>query len=145
MNSALSLRLDHYKTENVLDVTSKTIANTLKWNSSHKFLLIQSISSKNKTQLNFRQSTMRHHKYLLSLLPVNKDSEAIHYITSEYSCSLLKPSSGFSGTFSDCTFCPHHGRLARWRACDVAEAKEGLENELWRRWSNRSVGEWTVT
>ena len=30
----------------------------------------------------------------------------------------------------------NHGRLARfikWRACDVEEAKEGLENELWRR------------
>ena len=29
-----------------------------------------------------------------------------------------------------------HGRLARWRkwrACDVGEAKEWLENELWRR------------
>ena len=40
-----------------------------------------------------------------------------------------------------------HGRLARWikwRACDVGEAKEGLENELWRRWSNRRVGEWVV-
>ena len=34
---------------------------------------------------------------------------------------------------------PGHGRLARWikwRACDVGEAKEGLENELWRRWSS---------
>ena len=32
-----------------------------------------------------------------------------------------------------------HGRLARWRkwrACDVGEAKEGLESELWRWWSN---------
>ena len=38
-----------------------------------------------------------------------------------------------------------HGRLARRRACDVGEAKEGLENELWRRWSNGWVGEWTVT
>ena len=40
-----------------------------------------------------------------------------------------------------------HGRLARWikwRTCDVREAKEGLDNELWRRWSNRSVGEWAV-
>ena len=38
-------------------------------------------------------------------------------------------------------------RLARrikWTACD-AEAKEGLENELWRRWSNGRVGEWAVT
>ena len=38
-----------------------------------------------------------------------------------------------------------HGRLARWikwRACDVGEAKEGLENELWGRWSNGRVGEW---
>ena len=35
-----------------------------------------------------------------------------------------------------------HGLLARWikrRACDVGEAKEGLENELWRRWSNARV------
>ena len=37
----------------------------------------------------------------------------------------------------------HHGRLARWRkwrTCDVGEAIEGLENELWRRWSNGRVG-----
>ena len=36
------------------------------------------------------------------------------------------------------------GRLARWikwSACDVGEAKEGLENKLWRRWSNGRVGE----
>ena len=41
-----------------------------------------------------------------------------------------------------------HGRLARWikwRACDVGEAKEELENEMWRRWSNGRVGEWDVT
>ena len=41
-----------------------------------------------------------------------------------------------------------HGRFARWRkwrACDVGEAKEGLENELWRRSSNGRVGEWVVT
>ena len=41
-----------------------------------------------------------------------------------------------------------HGRLARWRkwkSYDVGEAKEGLENELWRRWSNGRVGEWVVT
>ena len=34
----------------------------------------------------------------------------------------------------------NHGRFARWRkwrACDVGEAKEWLENELWLRWSNR--------
>ena len=44
--------------------------------------------------------------------------------------------------------CNTHGRLARWvkrRACDVGEAKEGLENELWRRWNNGRVGEWDVT
>ena len=41
-----------------------------------------------------------------------------------------------------------HGRLARWikwRACNVGEAKEGLENELWRSWSNGRVGEGAVT
>ena len=54
-----------------------------------------------------------------------------------------------------------HGRFARWskwRACDIGEAKEGLENELWRRssdgkvwewavrrWSNGRVGEWAAT
>ena len=41
-----------------------------------------------------------------------------------------------------------HGRLARWikwTASDVGEAKEGLENELWHRWSNGRVGEWAVT
>ena len=27
---------------------------------------------------------------------------------------------------------------------DVGEATEGLENELWRRWSNRRVGEWAM-
>ena len=43
---------------------------------------------------------------------------------------------------------PDYGRLARWikwRACDVGEAKEGLENELWHTWSNGWVGEWAVT
>ena len=33
-------------------------------------------------------------------------------------------------------FMGNHGRLVRWRkwrACGVGEAKEGLENELWRR------------
>ena len=38
----------------------------------------------------------------------------------------------------------NHGRLVRWRksrACDVGEAKERSENELWRRWSNERVGE----
>ena len=33
----------------------------------------------------------------------------------------------------------YYGRLARWRGwrvCNVGEAKEGLKNELWRRWSN---------
>ena len=41
-----------------------------------------------------------------------------------------------------------HGRLARWRtwsACDVGEAKEGLENDLWRRWSDGKVWEWTFS
>ena len=33
----------------------------------------------------------------------------------------------------------------KWKACDVGEAKEGLENELWRRWSNGRVGEWAVS
>ena len=27
-------------------------------------------------------------------------------------------------------------------SCDVGEATEGLENELWRRWSDRKLGEW---
>ena len=39
----------------------------------------------------------------------------------------------------------NHRRLARWRkwrACDVGEAKEELENELRRRWSDWCVGEW---
>ena len=42
----------------------------------------------------------------------------------------------------------NHGRLARWimwRACDEGEAKGGLDNELWRRWSNGRVGQWAVT
>ena len=42
----------------------------------------------------------------------------------------------------------YHGRLARWhkwKSCDVGEAKERLENELWRRWSNIRVGEWVET
>ena len=37
-----------------------------------------------------------------------------------------------------------HGRLARLKARDVGEGKEGLENELCRRWSNGKVGEWTA-
>ena len=40
-----------------------------------------------------------------------------------------------------------HGRLSRWRkwkSCVVGEPKEGLENELWRRWSSRRLGEWSV-
>ena len=35
-----------------------------------------------------------------------------------------------------------HGRLARWRkgrACDIGEAKEVLENEPRRRWSNGRI------
>ena len=47
-----------------------------------------------------------------------------------------------------CFIASHHGRLSRWckwRACDVGKAKEGLENELRRRWSNGKVGEWAVT
>ena len=42
---------------------------------------------------------------------------------------------------------PYHGRLVRWckwRACDVGEAKEEFENELWRRWSDGRVGEWAL-
>ena len=51
-----------------------------------------------------------------------------------------------------------HGRIAscmKWRACDeekrkkgwrmncdVGEATEGLENELWRWWSDEKLGEW---
>ena len=35
-------------------------------------------------------------------------------------------------------------RWRRWSACDVGEATEGLENELWCRWSDRRVGEWAV-
>ena len=30
-------------------------------------------------------------------------------------------------------------------SCDVGKAAEGLENELWRRWSNVTVVEWAVT
>ena len=33
-----------------------------------------------------------------------------------------------------------------WRMnCDVGKATEGLENELWRRWSDAQVGEWAPT
>ena len=38
-----------------------------------------------------------------------------------------------------------HGWLTgwiKWRACDVGEAIEGLESELWHRWSNGRIGEW---
>ena len=37
------------------------------------------------------------------------------------------------------------GDVRKWRACDVGKAKKGLENELWRRWSNERVGEWAET
>ena len=43
---------------------------------------------------------------------------------------------------------PVHGRLAKWRkwrACDVGKVNEGLENELWRMWSNGRDGERAVT
>ena len=33
----------------------------------------------------------------------------------------------------------------KWRACDVGEAKEGLENDLWSRWSNGRIEEWAAT
>ena len=30
-----------------------------------------------------------------------------------------------------------------WRmSCDIGKVTEGLENELWHRWSDRKVGEW---
>ena len=35
-------------------------------------------------------------------------------------------------------------RWIKWRTCDVGEANEGFENELWRRWSNGRVGEWAA-
>ena len=60
--------------------------------------------------------------------------------------------------FTYVCFLSNHGRLARWhtwKSCDVGEAKEGLENELWRReateglenelwrrWSDWKLGEW---
>ena len=52
----------------------------------------------------------------------------------------FSPATNFISPHSSHSF--RHGRLARWiksRACDVGEAKEGLENELWRRWSNGRV------
>ena len=42
----------------------------------------------------------------------------------------------------------YHGRLdgwRKWRAYDLGDMKEALENQLWRRWSNGRVGEWAVT
>ena len=39
------------------------------------------------------------------------------------------------------------GRLARWSTwstCDVGEATEGLQNDLWRRWSGGRVVDWAV-
>ena len=54
------------------------------------------------------------------------------------------PSVGPDGTYE---YRHRHRQLAswiKWRTCDVGEAKEGLENELWRRWSNGRVGEWAV-
>ena len=50
------------------------------------------------------------------------------------------PSIGPDGTYG---YRLHHGQLARCikgRTCDVGEAEEGMENELWHRWSNRRVG-----
>ena len=41
-----------------------------------------------------------------------------------------------------------HGQLTRWykwRACDVGEAKQGFENEMWLMWNNGRVGKWAVT
>ena len=62
----------------------------------------------------------------LSLVPF--ESKFINFVA-YFKTSILRPT-------------VYHGRLARWikwRACDVGEAKEGLENELWRRWSNRRM------
>ena len=35
-----------------------------------------------------------------------------------------------------------NGNLGEWASCDVGKAREGLENELWRRWSVAKLGEW---
>ena len=53
--------------------------------------------------------------------------------------STFNPSSHFM------SFHILYRRLARWRrwsAFDVGETTYGLENELWRRWSDGRVGEW---
>ena len=49
------------------------------------------------------------------------------------------PSVGPQGTYE---YHLHHEQLTRWikwRTCNVREAKEELENELWCKWSNRRV------
>ena len=55
---------------------------------------------------------------------------------------LFLPSQNYKFSNRKC-----HRQLARWRkwrACDVCEAMEGLETELWHRWSDRKVGEWAL-
>ena len=36
-------------------------------------------------------------------------------------------------------------RKGCWMNCDVGEATEGLENELWRRWNDGRIVERAVT
>ena len=61
---------------------------------------------------------------------------------------LLQRSRDRGGQGSCCTHRRAKGGSragVKWRAYDIGEAKEWLENKLWRRWSNGRIGEWTVT
>ena len=89
---------------------------------------------------------------LISMHPISRTSRpaiSIFSYTSRNSCSITSAFSEWQRGEDEChTVVPIHGRLARWikwRACDVGESKEGLKNELWRRWSNGRLGEWAVT
>ena len=96
--------------------------------------------------LNFCRTKRSHFNPIIIIVTCSPAS-VMHFLFRGYQhfSSLLY---GFLACVSNFTIHRKHGRLARrikWRACDVREAKEGLENELWRRWSNGGVGKWATT
>ena len=98
----------------------------------------------------FSKESLRDHllRELLSSVRFFKSPVNRRYLVR---CSNLTQLQGSKAIFSEMrkpALNPLHGRLARWikwRACDVGEAKEGLESELWRRWSNGTVVKLAVT
>ena len=80
--------------------------------------------------------------YLINLLYIFK--KWLYYYAKLQ--SILFPDFNYSNSVFDFIVIDmihgQHTRWRKWRACDIGEAKERLENELRRRWSDRKVGEW---